>query len=607
MHSVSLVTAWLTLASLLSFACAADGVEDLKAKAEKGDPEAQIALGDLDSKGQDFASAVKWYRKAADQGHAKAQEHVGLAYYHGEGVAQDYEQAAQWFLKAAKQGYAEAQANLGACFHYGEGVTQDYEQAAQWFLKAAQQGHPRAQLALGMAYLHGAGLPVDSSQALVWLDKAADQSEPEALHQLSLLYIGGKSVPQDTGKGFELMRRAAKSGLAKAQFGVACLLAALAENEDDNYKSEALSKSAREMLLLAAGQGYEDAKPFTDLPEKRALSDMAHIGKSVLLGAGRPPPTSAAQATTDLPREQPKFGNHSAQHGTPQLPSTLTADGTTYSNVTYSSHDATSVSFLHSTGVAKIPLESLPADVRHGLPVESKPAEAVFGQAIGMTPSEIKDDGDALYSSSSTPCSVKEYEYDKAPIVEVSNEVVLQMKIYDSGAVIFKVSNQDSTKLKRFDNPYRSGPSGVGVDLNSVQASKWPYSGNFQVNKDQRAAVRGMLSTFLDWHSKAQQEDLRDIERRVGTLGSDELTYVRDEMGNSYLAFRASDGRYSFAPTSARGPSNMTCTIFPQTAVDIVAMLQKAEELDRRSASEGAKKDAAQKRADELFGTPPLP
>jgi hypothetical protein len=52
----------------------------------------------------------------------------------------------------------------------------------------------------------------------------------------------------------------------------------------------------------------------------------------------------------------------------PQLPSTLSAAGKTYSEVTYSKHDATSVSFLHSTGVAKVPLESLPADVRQGLP-----------------------------------------------------------------------------------------------------------------------------------------------------------------------------------------------------------------------------------------------
>ena len=50
---------------------------------------------------QDDAEAVKWYRKATEQGYAKAQNNLGLMYYNGEGVSQDYVQAHMWYNLAA--------------------------------------------------------------------------------------------------------------------------------------------------------------------------------------------------------------------------------------------------------------------------------------------------------------------------------------------------------------------------------------------------------------------------------------------------------------------------------------------------------------------------
>ena len=46
---------------------------------------------------QDDAEAVKWYRKAADQGYALAQTNLGIMYDDGRGVPQDYVQAHMWF------------------------------------------------------------------------------------------------------------------------------------------------------------------------------------------------------------------------------------------------------------------------------------------------------------------------------------------------------------------------------------------------------------------------------------------------------------------------------------------------------------------------------
>jgi TPR repeat protein len=51
---------------------------------------------------QDYAEAVKWFRKGAEQGDALAQASIGLGYANGQGVAQDYAEALKWLRKGAE-------------------------------------------------------------------------------------------------------------------------------------------------------------------------------------------------------------------------------------------------------------------------------------------------------------------------------------------------------------------------------------------------------------------------------------------------------------------------------------------------------------------------
>ena len=57
---------------------------------------------------EDDTEAVKWYRKAAEQGHAPAQYNLGAMYGNGEGVPEDYVQAYAWLNLAAAQGDEKA-------------------------------------------------------------------------------------------------------------------------------------------------------------------------------------------------------------------------------------------------------------------------------------------------------------------------------------------------------------------------------------------------------------------------------------------------------------------------------------------------------------------
>jgi TPR repeat protein len=69
-------------------------------------------------------------------------------YLRGKGVSQDDTKAAAWFRKAAEQGHTRAQYNLAILYHIGIGVRRSDAQAKKWFRKAAEQGHGDAKISL---------------------------------------------------------------------------------------------------------------------------------------------------------------------------------------------------------------------------------------------------------------------------------------------------------------------------------------------------------------------------------------------------------------------------------------------------------------------------
>jgi clan AA aspartic protease (TIGR02281 family) len=144
---------------------------------------------------QDYATAMGWYRKAAEQSYAAAQHNLGLIYANGQGVPQDNAAALNWFRKAAEQGDAYAQNDIGGMYSNGQGVPQDYAAAMSWYRKAADQGHAAAQYNLGVGYGRGLGVPQDNAAAASWYRKAAEQGEANAQRTLGLMY--GHGVPQD--------------------------------------------------------------------------------------------------------------------------------------------------------------------------------------------------------------------------------------------------------------------------------------------------------------------------------------------------------------------------------------------------------------------------
>ena len=117
-----------------------------KILADQGDAGAQFVVGYLHETGDprdelfggpDIDEAIKWYRRSAEQGFAKAQSNLGRMYAKGIGVIRDDVEAVRWYRRAAAEGLAEAQYNLGNRYHRGLGVSRDDVVAHAWASLAA--------------------------------------------------------------------------------------------------------------------------------------------------------------------------------------------------------------------------------------------------------------------------------------------------------------------------------------------------------------------------------------------------------------------------------------------------------------------------------------
>ena len=198
----------------------------------------------------DHVEAVKWVRKAAEQGFARAQYDLGWMYQYGRGVERSDAKAAEWVLKAAEQGLADVQ---NVMYKNGRGVEQYYVKTAGWYLKAAEQGYAEAQCNLGYMYANGTGVEQSYVKAAEWFLKAAEQGDADAQYHLGVMYEDGTGVEQSDEKAREWYQKAAEQGLADAQ----CKLGVMYE---DGTGVEQSDEKAREWYLKAAVQGNADAQ-----------------------------------------------------------------------------------------------------------------------------------------------------------------------------------------------------------------------------------------------------------------------------------------------------------------------------------------------------------
>jgi len=127
----------------------------------------------------DMAMASLWLNRGARAGSEAAMYNLGRLLL-STGRPRHALKAARWFRRAAEHGHAGAQAGLGYCYQDGLGVEKDDAAAAVWFERSADQGESGAQTSLALLHLERRVARPDQLQAARWLRMAAGAGDGKA-------------------------------------------------------------------------------------------------------------------------------------------------------------------------------------------------------------------------------------------------------------------------------------------------------------------------------------------------------------------------------------------------------------------------------------------
>ncbi|MDE0812132.1 MAG: tetratricopeptide repeat protein, partial [Alphaproteobacteria bacterium] len=147
--------------------------------------------------GGDFTTAYDEWLPVAAGGDPFAQRNIGHLYRLGLGVPQDFAVALSWYQRAADQGLVRAQANLANMMLRGQGIDHDPEGAASWFHRAASAGHAISQFNIGQMYRKGLAVPQDRGLALGWFHLAADVGHERSIELVAIMSAEGIEPASD--------------------------------------------------------------------------------------------------------------------------------------------------------------------------------------------------------------------------------------------------------------------------------------------------------------------------------------------------------------------------------------------------------------------------
>ncbi len=134
------------------------------------------------SRGEHTAAVKEWLGPAA-KGDADAQFNMGQAFKLGKGVPQDTARAEAWYRKAAQQGHIKAADTLGLLM-FQDGRKAD---ALPFLQASAERGEPRAQYILGIAHFNGDIVGKDWVRAYALMSRSASSGLEQATRSLATM------------------------------------------------------------------------------------------------------------------------------------------------------------------------------------------------------------------------------------------------------------------------------------------------------------------------------------------------------------------------------------------------------------------------------------
>lgn len=152
----------------------------IESKAQNGDAEAQIEIGNIYEQNQKFSAAVFWYKRAAESGNPVAMCYLGSFYTLGRGVQKNNDKAFYWYKKSADTGDKIGLYYLGLCYERGVGIKQNFKEAFNYYKKSAELDYEDAFISLANLYFKGVGTEKNLQEAEKWYKKAASNENPIA-------------------------------------------------------------------------------------------------------------------------------------------------------------------------------------------------------------------------------------------------------------------------------------------------------------------------------------------------------------------------------------------------------------------------------------------
>jgi TPR repeat protein len=232
-------------------------IEAILERAKAGDAEAQNDLGRHFAQSGSRAEAEQWFRRAAEQGLAKAKHNLGVLYWQDQEGSQE---AIDWFHAAARDGWLPSFHVLGVMLE----EQGDREAAKQCYLTAAQRGHADSQNELSRLHFKP-DTEEDNAISRRWAEAAAQQGHVEAMMRLGLIHNEGRATPRDPERAAAYMLQAANLGHDMAQFLLGVLYHTGAGVPPDSVE-------AAHWVLRSAEQGNEMAADY--LQARAGLADL---------------------------------------------------------------------------------------------------------------------------------------------------------------------------------------------------------------------------------------------------------------------------------------------------------------------------------------------
>ena len=210
--------------------------------------------------------------QAAQNGEPNGYFLLGFFYYQGEGVTQNFTEAIKWFKKAANNGLRNSYGFLGACY-----ITQkNYVEAINWFKKAIDNGDC-CYADLGACYLQLGKF----TEAIPWLKKGIDDKRPEYYVSLGQCYY----FLQNYTEAIPWLKKAADKGITDSYFTLGLSFYFLKNYTEAIIWFEKAANNGVSQAYAYLGQAYYEQQNYAEAYKSAKIAvDNGSESASFLMG-----------------------------------------------------------------------------------------------------------------------------------------------------------------------------------------------------------------------------------------------------------------------------------------------------------------------------------